>query len=81
MKSFLIFLTKVYKVVVTPILVGLFGHGCKFTPTCSEYTGQAIERFGIANGLWLGTKRFLRCHPFSKGNFDPVPELAANKQR
>jgi putative membrane protein insertion efficiency factor len=47
---------------------------CRFTPTCSEYTYQAIERYGIIYGLWLGTKRIIRCHPWNKGGWDPVPE-------
>lgn len=46
---------------------------CIFTPTCSEYTYQAVERYGIIYGLWLGLKRILRCHPWNKGGVDPVP--------
>ncbi|KKU12404.1 MAG: hypothetical protein UX19_C0001G0008 [Candidatus Woesebacteria bacterium GW2011_GWA1_45_8] len=76
MKKALIFLLKVYKATATLVLVSLFGHGCKFTPTCSEYTWEAVERFGAFKGLGLGLRRFLRCHPFSKGYFDPVPETA-----
>lgn len=76
MKQILVLIFKTYKLLITPIFVGVFGHGCKFTPSCSEYMGQAIERFGATKGLVLGTKRFLRCHPFSKGNFDPVPAKA-----
>ncbi|MFA7209339.1 MAG: membrane protein insertion efficiency factor YidD [Parcubacteria group bacterium] len=47
--------------------------GCRFHPTCSEYTYQAVERFGIFKGVWLGSKRVLRCHPWNDGGFDPVP--------
>ncbi|MDO8497389.1 MAG: membrane protein insertion efficiency factor YidD [bacterium] len=46
---------------------------CRFSPTCSEYTYQAVEKYGSAKGLWLGLKRILRCHPWSKGGYEPVP--------
>jgi len=53
----------------------LFAGNCRFEPSCSQYAYQAIERFGVARGVWLGTKRLLRCHPFSgKFGHDPVPE-------
>ena len=45
---------------------------CKFYPTCSEYTKQAIEKYGAFKGCFLGTKRILKCNPFSKGGYDPL---------
>jgi putative membrane protein insertion efficiency factor len=52
-----------------------FAGSCKFEPTCSRYMYEAIERFGLLRGLWLGTQRLLRCQPFSrKFGLDPVPE-------
>ena len=45
---------------------------CKFYPTCSEYTKQAIEKYGVVKGVGLGIKRILKCNPFSKGGYDPL---------
>ena len=53
----------------------LFAGSCRFEPTCSVFSYQAIERFGVARGSWLTLKRLLRCHPFSgRFGYDPVPE-------
>jgi len=61
-------LLRLYKRWVSPLLPS----ACRFSPTCSEYMMEAIERHGVARGLGLGTRRLLRCHPFCEGGFDPV---------
>lgn len=50
----------------------LTDRACRFDPTCSQYTYEAVEKYGILRGLWLGFLRILRCHPFSKGGRDPL---------
>lgn len=69
-KSILIGFVKAYKKGISPFLP----NACRFQPTCSEYMIEAIEKHGIVYGLYLGIKRLLRCHPWGKSGFDPVPE-------
>ena len=52
---------------------GIFPAGCRYQPTCSDYAREAIAKHGTARGSWLAAKRILRCHPGSRGGFDPVP--------
>ncbi|WP_146909872.1 membrane protein insertion efficiency factor YidD [Arenimonas daejeonensis] len=76
MKKPAILLLRGYKVLISPLL----GQRCRFHPSCSEYTMEAIERFGVVRGSWLGAKRIGRCHPFHPGGLDPVPESWPEKR-
>lgn len=65
-----------YKLVLSPVLhagAGMTGGACRFQPTCSEYAAIALHEHGLLRGGWMSLKRVLRCHPGSKGGFDPVP--------
>jgi putative membrane protein insertion efficiency factor len=57
-----------YKWLISPMLLP----ACRYTPTCSEYAMEAVERFGAVRGSWMAMGRVLRCHPFVKGGYDPV---------
>ena len=74
MKKFLIFLIKIYQNTLSPVL----GKNCRFIPTCSEYTIEAISEYGAFEGIIMGIKRIIRCNPCVKGGFDPVQK---NKRR
>lgn len=68
MKVVLIFFIRAYRLLISPLLPP----SCRFTPTCSEYAMQAIEKYGALRGIYLGARRLLRCHPFHSGGYDPV---------
>lgn len=59
---------RAYKLFVSPMLPS----ACRYYPTCSDYTREAVERYGAARGVWMGLKRLSRCHPFHAGGIDPV---------
>jgi putative membrane protein insertion efficiency factor len=69
MKSILIFLVRAYQAAISPF----FPASCRYTPTCSQYTIEAIQKYGPLKGFWLGLKRISRCHPWGGHGHDPVP--------
>lgn len=69
MKRLVLILIKFYQKFISP----LFPPSCRYTPTCSQYTFEAVEKYGVLKGLFLGIKRILRCNPFFPGGEDPVP--------
>ena len=69
MKTLLLLLISFYRAAISPMLPP----SCRYVPTCSAYAMEAIEKYGAAKGGWLALKRILRCHPFHKGGYDPVP--------
>lgn len=82
MKKILIGLIKLYQkadLTNLPALkaLALTDASCRYSPTCSDYMIGSIDRFGVVTGTFMGTKRIFRCHPFSKGGFDPVPSKKA----
>ncbi|MDZ4696360.1 MAG: membrane protein insertion efficiency factor YidD [Deltaproteobacteria bacterium] len=70
----LVWLIWLYQKTISPLL----GPRCRFHPSCSTYAGQALRTHGLLRGLMLATKRVCRCHPFSPGGIDPVPEITTS---
>lgn len=71
MKKIVIKIIELYKKAVSPWL-DIKGIHCKYYPTCSDYSRQAIEKYGLCKGIFLSIKRILKCNPFSKGGYDPL---------
>jgi len=68
-KALALALIRLYKRFLSPMLPS----SCRFHPTCSMYTYEAIEKYGVLKGGWMGVRRIARCHPFHPGGYDPVP--------
>jgi len=70
MHKLFIYIIRAYQIVLSPV----FGQHCRFTPSCSNYAIEALQKHGILRGSWLATKRLFSCHPWHEGGYDPVPE-------
>ena len=75
MKKIFILFIRFYQKFISP----LFPAKCRYYPTCSQYTLEAIQEYGAIKGTYLGIKRILRCHPFHEGGYDPVPKRKKKK--
>lgn len=71
MSSLLVGLVRLYQRFISPLLP----RSCRYEPTCSHYTAEALRRHGVLRGGWMGLKRIASCHPWSSGGFDPVPDV------
>lgn len=78
MFSFLIVsIVRLYQLTISAVL----GNRCRFYPSCSQYTIEAVEKFGPMKGILLGVRRLSRCHPFCEGGIDPVPETTTTDHK
>jgi putative membrane protein insertion efficiency factor len=69
MRRLTVGLITLYQATMSPLL----GPSCRYMPSCSQYTLEAVEKYGSLRGLWMGARRIGRCHPFHAGGYDPVP--------
>jgi len=77
MRKILLCMIRLYRYLLSP----LYPMSCRFTPTCSEYAMEAIQKYGSVTGLYLTARRLLRCHPFHPGGHDPVPPVRKSEDR
>jgi len=67
---------RLYQLLISPLI----GPRCRFSPTCSQYAIEAIQKHGIIRGFWLACKRIIKCHPAHDGGYDPVPTRASDTE-
>jgi uncharacterized protein len=70
MRRLILLVLRGYRYLISPLL----GQQCRFYPTCSAYSIEAVERYGAAHGSWLAVRRICKCHPWHEGGLDPVPD-------
>lgn len=69
MRKLALGLIRLYQLTISRVMLS----SCRFAPSCSQYTYEAIAKFGLIKGVWLGARRLMRCHPLHSGGYDPVP--------
>jgi putative membrane protein insertion efficiency factor len=79
-KRLLLRFLDLYRYWLSPVVHSLSPTGCKFQPTCSQYASEAIGLHGAPRGAWLALRRLMRCHPFTRGGFDPVPLVQESRK-
>ena len=77
MKTFFLLLIKGYQYLLSPLL----GNNCRFYPSCSDYSREAIERYGLVKGGYLSLLRIVKCHPYHEGGYDPVPKQETQTEK
>ena len=77
MKTFFLLLIKGYQYLLSPLL----GNNCRFYPRCSDYSREAIERYGLVKGGYLSLRRIVKCHPYHEGGYDPVPKQETQTEK
>jgi putative membrane protein insertion efficiency factor len=80
-QNIFIFAIRVYRWTLSPAQFFFFGGGCRFTPTCSQYTIEAIRSHGAIVGGWLAAKRICRCHPWGDCGHDPIPKIETRRRQ
>jgi len=70
-----VLILRAYRAVISP----LYGDVCRYYPSCSHFTLQAIQQYGVVRGTWMGTRRIARCHPWAEGGIDDVPARAVQR--
>ena len=76
LKKLMILLIRFYQKCISPLMPNV----CRYTPSCSQYFIEALQIHGVIKGSWLGIKRILRCHPWGKSGYDPVPPKKQNNE-